>query len=108
MENRLKILKKNYIELSKEFEEVSNYIHILAMIIKEINKEIEKLESKQWFKYKKEKYLVNYCTLEGFKSLLLKNNKGYLILIDNNLRKKEKQKELHAILKRKKCIKKLF
>lgn len=108
MENRLKILKKNYIELSEEFEQINNYMYILAEIIKEINQEIEKLESKRWFKYKKEKYLVNYCALEGYKSLLLKNNKGYLIVIDNNLRKKEKQKELHAILKRKKCIKKLF
>lgn len=107
MESKLKKLKKNHTDLMKEFEEVSSYIHILAKIIKEINREIEKLESKQWFKYKKEKYLVKCCELKGYKSLLLKNNKGYLILINNNLRKKEKQKELHSILKRKKCMKKI-
>lgn len=103
----LEILKNEYLQLWDEFDRASEYMHSIGRKIREKRKEIEELESRKYFKYNGETYKVLYEKLDKpYRSLLLRDRRdGTLVIkIDNRLNSKEKQEELHIILKRKKCL----
>ena len=109
--NKLEQLKCEYSQLCIEWEKANDYLHSISLKIKEKNIEIESLEKAQAkngiFKYKGATYRIRYMDLKGKpKSFLLanKSKSRYEIIIDSNLNSREKQKELHTILKRKKCL----
>ncbi|MDU1315212.1 MAG: hypothetical protein E6940_14330 [Clostridium septicum] len=106
--NNLAAIKNDYFELCKEFKEVSNYMHSIGREIRAKRQEIERLISRSYFKYDGKTYHVCYEELKGpHKSILLKDmkNGNLVIKIDIRLAPKEKQEELHIMLKRKKCLK---
>ncbi|MFR4583238.1 hypothetical protein [Clostridium cadaveris] len=106
--NKLEILKNDYIELCEEFERASNYMHFIGEKVRDKKKKIEDLESRTRFKYNGARYHVRYEELEKpHRSLLLKNinNGSWVIKINSELSTKERQEELHIMLKRKKCLK---
>lgn len=106
--SNLEKLKSEYEELCNEFDSVSNYMHSIGRKLREKKKEIEELESRTWFKYNGKIYRVFYEELKRpHRSLLFEDrrNGNLIIKIDSRLTSKEKQEELHIMLRRKKCLK---
>lgn len=105
--NKLESLKNEYLQLCEEFEKASNYMHSIGKKRRCKKREIEELESRTWFKYNGKTYRVCYEELKYRKSILLKDikNGNLVIIIDNKLTPKERQEELHIMLKEKKCLK---
>lgn len=105
--NNLEALKNEYLQLCEEFDLVSNYMHSIGEKIRCENREIEELKSRMYFKYNGQTYKVLYDKLDKpHRSLLLKDTRNgiFVIKIDSRLSPKEKQEELHIMLKRKKCL----
>ena len=105
--SKLESLRNEYFNLCEEFERASNYMHFVDRLIREKRKEIEELESRSWIKYNGEIYHICYEELKRpQRSILLKDirNGNLVIKIDSRLTPKERQEELHIILKRKKCL----
>lgn len=104
----LELLKNEYSQLCEEFYRANDYMHSIGEKIRCKKREIEELESKMYFKYNGQTYKVLYEKLnKPHRSLLLKDTRnGVLVIkIDSELSSKEKQDELHIMLKRKKCLK---
>lgn len=103
----LEALKNEYLQLCEEFEKASDYMHSISKKIRCKKREIEELESKMYFKYNGQTYKVLYEKLDKpHRSLLLRDRRNgtFIIKIDSKLSPKEKQEELHIMLKRKKCL----
>lgn len=103
----LEMLKNEYIELCEEFDRASDYMHSIGEKMRCKKREIEELESSMYFKHNGQIYKVLYEKLDRpHRSLLLRDikNSNWIIKIDSRLTEKEKQKELHIMLKRKKCL----
>lgn len=106
--NKIELLKNDYFSLCEEFERASNYMHSIGKKMREKRKEIDELESRRWFKYNGKIYYVIHEELKRpYRSILFKDiRSGNLVIkIDSRLTLKERQEELHTILKRKKCLK---
>lgn len=105
--NKIESLKNDYFSLCEEFCRVNSYKHALGKTLEAKRKEIDELESRRWFKYDGKIYHVIHEELKRpYRSILFKDirNGNLVIKIDSRLTSKERQEELHIILKRKKCL----
>lgn len=105
--SKLELLRNEYFNLFDEFCRVNAYKHALGKTLEAKRKEIEELESRSWIKYNGEIYHICYEELKRpQRSILFKDirNGNLVIKIDSRLTPKERQEELHIILKRKKCL----
>lgn len=104
----LELLRNEYSQLCEEFYRASDCMHSIGRKIRIKRKEIEEFESRAIFKYNRERYKVIYEELDKpHRSLLLRDlrNGIFVIKINSRLTEKEKKKELHIMLTRKKWLK---
>ncbi|MDU1313260.1 MAG: hypothetical protein E6940_04270 [Clostridium septicum] len=105
--SNLEKLKNEYLQLCEEFYRASDYMHSIGEKIRSKKRKIEELESRMYFKHNGQTYKVLYEKLDKpYRSLLLRDRRDgtFIIKIDSKLTPKEKQEELHIMLKRKKCL----
>lgn len=99
-------LKREIAKLEVEFDKLSDLTHEIVNKIKEKKKQIKKIQrirARSFFKYKGSIYRVVYVDFKTrYSFMATKEKKLNVIFIDSKLSPKEKQEELHIMLKRKK------
>lgn len=102
--NKHKAYYDNLTELQKLWDEYDKKREFIGFAIRDLTECIRELNKKHRFKYNGKVYYVVIRPLKTRKSQMKQNGKYIFIIIDNSLSKIDRQRELHIILKRKKCL----
>ena len=99
-------LKKEIKDLENYYVEVSDKLHEIARLTQAKKKELANERLRNRINYKDKAYYVSYELLgANTKSLLLNDKEGNsIICINSALTPANRQKELHIMLKKKKCL----
>lgn len=98
--NKIVNLENEIGKLEEECEFIGKYMSSVMQEIRDRKIMIRHIKRKHRFKYKGKIYYVVIVPFKTYRSTL----KGQVIYINSNLSKVDRQRELHIILKRKKCL----